>query len=176
MDNYINQLIEEIREATTHVKPPHEFRNDADPDDETDFEDMSHVEKYIYGDEIPVSAITGIDADMLPPPEKLSYKQQALLTVELEKLLNSKHFALDFPQSFPADRRYPFIRKFWSENHVEMSVGTSHIEFCSYEKESCPFPGYCTTCDEIDEQFRKDEEIGKPKRDLNDSDDPDMPF
>ena len=176
MNNYINQLIEIIREATTHVKPPHEIWNDADPDDEIDLEDMSHVEKYIYGDEIPVSEITGIDADMLPPPEKLSYKQQALLTIELEKLLNNKHFALDFPQSFPADRRYPFIRKFWSENHVEMSFGTSHIEFCSYEKECCPFPGYCTSCDEIEEQFRIDEANEKRKRDLGDLDDLDLPF
>lgn len=176
MEKYINQLVDLIREATNKIKPPHEIWDNADPDYDVELEDLSHVEKFIYGEELPISQITGIDVAMLPPPDKLTYEQQAMLASELEGLLINKHFFLDFPQTFPADRRYPFIRKFWSENHVELSFGENHIEFCSYEKDCCPFPCYCTTCDEVEEQFRLDEERSKRAQERGYDDDIELPF
>lgn len=160
MQRYIEQLIDDLHKATWGMKPPHEIweESEADPDDELELEDMSYVEKYLYGDEIPISAITGIGPDQIPPAEKLNQEQQALLAVELEKLLQYFHFYLDFPENFPAHLRYPFILKFWEEKHVALSFGENHIEFCDYDEEHCPFPGYCNTCKEVAEQMKFDEE------------------
>lgn len=150
MEKYIQQLIDDIRTAGLKIKPPHEVWEYADPDDEIELEDISQVEKYVYGEEIPISTITGIDDIMLPPPHKLSKNQMAALAEELEKLLELKNFALEFPENLPMHMRYPFIKKFWEEKHVEMSFGTSHIEFCQYEPENCPYPDYCQCKDFID--------------------------
>ncbi len=175
MERYIQQLIDDIHRATYNLRPPHDIwaYSEADPQDELELEDMSHVEKYLYGEKEPISSITGIDGGQLPPADKLTPEQQGLLASELEELLDYFHFRLEFPVDYPAHLRYPFIKKFWNESHVPMSFGTTHIEFCDYDKENCPFPGYCTTCDEVEAQMKYDEEnAGNPDtRDDQDLDD-----
>jgi hypothetical protein len=161
MERYIEQLIADIRKATWNMRPPHELwiESKADPDNELELEDMSHVEKYLYGEKEPVSVITGIDQNQLPPPEKLTEEQQTLLAAELENLLQYFHFYLDFPDNYPIHLRYPFILNFWGEEHVVLSFGENHIEFCDYEEENCPFPGYCNTCREFAEEIENDKKI-----------------
>ncbi|HKM93327.1 MAG TPA: hypothetical protein VJY41_06730 [Prolixibacteraceae bacterium] len=161
MQHYIDQLIGDIREATLNVKPPHKlwFESYADPDDEGELEDMSYVEQYLYGKEEPISDITGIDVSLLPPPNKLTEDQQAIMSVELEKLLEIFHFHLDFPETYPAHLRYPFIVNFWNESHVPLSFGKSHIEFCDYCNDYCAFPDYCTVCPEVKAQMEFDEQF-----------------
>lgn len=162
MQRYIEQLIEDLHKATWNLRPPHELWEEtgADPDDEVELEDMSFVEEYMYGDKLPISDITGIEQEQLPPPEQLTQDQKALLAAELEKLLQFFHFCLDFPADYPTHLRYSFIRDFWKEEHVPMSFGETHIEFCSFEEENCPFPGYCNTCREVTEQMEFDNRYG----------------
>lgn len=176
MEKYFAQLMEDIRKVTWNEKPPRELwiESKADPDNELELEDMSYVEKYLYGEKESISAITGIETHFLPPPEKLSEKQKALLSKELENLLQIHHFQLDFPGKYPPHLRYSFIRNFWNEEHVALSFGTSHIEFCDYEKKNCPFPGYCKTCDEVEAQMKYDEELYKKNTD--DMDLNELPF
>lgn len=161
MQEYINQLIGDIRAAGWNMRPPNEIWGNADPEDEVELEDMSYVEKYMYGEEELISEITGIDAIMFPPPEKLTDAQKTLLSVELEKLLLNYSFVLDFPEAYPSHLRYPFIRNFWSESHVPLTFGTNHIEFCDYEEGQCPFAGYCDICKEMEEQMKQDEKNNK---------------
>lgn len=143
MENYIRQLIEDIRATRLEIVQQNELKSTTDPEDEIALGDFSLVEKYIYGERIPIEVITGIEANLLPPADKLTHDQMAVLAEELEKLLEVKHFALVFPESLPLHIRYPLIRKFWNEMHVEMTSGTSHIEFCRYEPDNCPYPDYC---------------------------------
>ncbi len=160
MERYLEQLIGDIRNATWKVSPPHEIweKSGADPDNELELEDMSYVEQYVYGDEISISEITGIEQELLPPVEQLPELQQEVLASELEKLLNVHHFFPDFPADYPVLLRYPFLRQLWSESHVPLSFGENHIEFCDYEEEYCPFPGYCTSCAGFKAQMKADEE------------------
>jgi hypothetical protein len=168
MERYLEQLVGDIRNATWKVSPPHEIweKSGADPDNELELEDISHVEQYVYGDELPISEITGIEQELLPLANQLTEPQQALLASELEKLLNVFHFFPDFPGDYPLNLHYPFLRKIWSESHVPLSFGENHIEFCNYEEENCPFPGYCKSCEEFKAQMKADEEMelrnGKP--------------
>ena len=61
--------------------------------------------------------------------------------------------------------RYPFLYGLWDEEHVPLSFGENHIEFCSYEPENCPFPGYCSICNEINAQMKFDEDHDSGKGD-----------
>jgi hypothetical protein len=160
MQHYISQLINDIRQATWNLQPPHSLweESEADPDNELELEDMSFIEQYVEGERQPISQITGISSEQLPPPDKLNIEQCALLASELEKLLEYFHFRLDFPMGYPYELRYKFIRDFWVEEHVLLSFGENHIEFCDYNEENCPFPGYCNTCKEIAGQMKFDEE------------------
>lgn len=164
MQRYLEQLIDDLHQATWGMKPPHEIwqESEADPDDELELDDLSYVEKHLYGDEQPISVITGIDREKLPPVDKLNEAQQALLATELEKLLQFFHFHLDFPENFPAHLKYPFILDFWEEEHVALSFGEDHVEFCNYSEGFCAFPDYCTSCPEINAQLKYDEEHASP--------------
>jgi hypothetical protein len=159
MERYIEQLIDDIHKATRNLKSPHRIREETNADltNEIDCYDISHIEKYYEGEGQYIAQITGIDPENLPPAEMLTKKQQALLAKELEQLLLTFHFVLDFPHNFPAHLRYSFIREFWNEKQVALSFGENHIEFCEYEEENCPFPGYCSTCREIEAQLKSDE-------------------
>ena len=159
MDHYISQLISDIHQATWRVRPPHEIWEDVDTESEVELEDISYVEEHVYGIPEKISSITGIATEFLPEPEKLNKEQSGLLSVELEKLLNFFHFYLDFPEAYPLNLRYPFIRELWDEEHVPLSFGESHIEFCDYEEEHCPFPGHCNTCKEVAQQMEFDNKI-----------------
>lgn len=181
MKRYIEQLIEDIHQATWKIKPPHKIweESEADPYDEGELEDISYVEKFIYGEEKTISKITGIDTELLPDFDQLSIDEQSLLAKELENFLKFFNFYLDFPKNFPEHLRYPFIKDFWSENHVPLSFGENHIEFCEYDDEFCPFPGYCKTCEEIEAQMKFDEEQHKKNSkniDNSDNDDEFVPF
>lgn len=162
MQRYIEQLIADIHQASWNLKPPHKLwmETGADPDDELELEDISFIEEYVEGEEVPIAGITGLTQEQLPPPEQLNEQQKALLAEELEKLLEVFHFKLEFPESFPAHLRYPFIRDFRSESHVALSFGVNHIEFCDYEEEHCPFAGYCNSCKEVTAEIKNDEQTG----------------
>ncbi len=175
MQRYIEQLIEDINAATWKVRPPREIWDSVDLENECEIDDISYVEKYVYGEEEPISKITGVDVVQLPPAERLSDDQKSELAAKLEKLLEIHHFKLEFPNEYPMYLRYAFIFNFWHEEHVEMSFGTSHIEFCDFEEKNCPFPGYCTTCKEIEEQMRFDEAQQQGNEKLGTPDD-DCPF
>ena len=161
MEYYLEQLIYDIRQTTNDLNPDPRIGEEqkAMPDREDD-QDESYIDQYLYGEKEPISKITGIHCDLLPAPERLTPQQQECLAPELEALLDHFHFKLEFPSGFPAHLRYPFIRKFWSEDHVPLSLGYCHIEFCNYGTEDCPFPGYCTICTEIDAQIKFEENCG----------------
>lgn len=163
MEKYIEQLIKDIRKATFNIRPPRDLWADADPDDESEVEDLAYAEEFIYGEKEPVESITGIKADALPPKEKLTTKQQELLAVELEKLLNYFNFRFEFPENLPVHLRYPFLRDFWHEEKVALSFGESLVEMCDFDEENCPFPGYCAGCAE----FAKEEEEGVQANDAD---------
>jgi len=160
MERYIEQLIEDLHEVTRNMKLPHRISEEtgADPYYDVTLEDFSYIDEYLYGDKIPVSSITGIALELLPPADLLSNEQQALLATELENLLMYFHFYLDFPEDYPDHLRYSFILNFWKEEHVPMSIGEGHFNFCDYEEEHCPFPGYCDSCRIVAEQMILDEQ------------------
>jgi len=155
MKHYIQQLIEDIRKVSGDQK--HRENLGLRYSDEPDPEDMAYVERFIEGKQQSIAWITGLEQAQFPPPERLTTEQQELLSIELEELLQNFHFVLDFPENYPVYLRYSFIRDFWLEKQVPMSFGESHIEFCDYEEENCPFPGYCTTCQDIKEEFKSSE-------------------
>ncbi|MFW6310099.1 MAG: hypothetical protein ACOC1D_03270 [Prolixibacteraceae bacterium] len=155
-EKYIEQLIKDIRKATFNIRPPRELWADADPDDEGVVEDLAYAEEFIYGEKEPVEKITGIKVGSLPPEERLTTKQQEVLAIELEKLLNYFNFRFEFPENLPVHMRYPWLRNFWQEERVALSFGESYVGLCDYDEENCPFPGYCTGCAD----FAKEEEEG----------------
>ncbi len=153
MQRYITQLTEDLHEIARKAYPLGKTEEKKTVyDDETFLKHIEDVENYLHGEQLLISEITGILPEQLPPLGKLNESQKEQLSVELEDFLAHFHFSLDFPQNYPRHLRYPFIKDFWSEKHAPMQFGTSHIEFCEYDEANCPFPGYCSNCDEFEDK------------------------
>lgn len=170
MKRYIEQLVEDIAKQSSNQKKSTKVAEVIPSIDEMEIH-FAMVERYLEADPTPISEITGFQAYLLPPAGRLTKAQKGKLAKSLERLANSFNFHLDFPQKYPGHLKYKFIRKFWYGEHVYLRVGENHIEFCSYDKSSCPFPAYCTICDEVEGKFA---EKGVPKDNVQD--DIEMPF
>jgi hypothetical protein len=169
MELYTQQLIDDLRKARTVVRPPSDVWDDVDVNDEGLVEDMAYVEEFIYGTPQPMSKIIGIETKLLPPPHKLNDEQKATIVVEIEATLQHFNFVLEFPIDFPKHLRYKFLLEIWEDDFVAVSFGQSHIEFCDFEVESCPFPDHCKLCYEFEEECKED-----PKSDCSDDEDTDL--
>jgi hypothetical protein len=146
MYHHLENLISLIRQSRHWPHKGLYIMPEVDPDEFSEPENRSYSDRLLGGHRIPVSRITDIDNRLLPPPDELTFQQQAILANELEILLLFFHFRLDFPGSYPTHLRYTFILKLWSEKHVPVPFGENHIVFCDYKEETCPFTGYCNIC------------------------------
>ncbi|REL24690.1 hypothetical protein DYD21_17700 [Rhodohalobacter sp. SW132] len=134
-------------------------QNLPDPDEASDFESHSlpdeikmfaGVERYLHGTARPISKITGINPQSFPPLKKLNDAQAAFLLDEMIKLLKAYHFYPDFPKHLPDHIRYNLLRDNWNAEMVYTGEGHSHIEFCTYNPDECPFPGEFCQCKNYD--------------------------
>jgi len=146
LDNYVVRLAQQMRKAAQNLPDPEEttdFDSNGLPDEIKMF---TGVERYIHGRARPISEITGIRTDSFPQLKKLNDAQAAFLQDEMMKLLRAYHFYPDFPKQLPDHIRYTLLRKHWSEKMVYTGEGHSHIEFCSYLPDECPFPDNFCGC------------------------------
>lgn len=157
----LSNLLHLIQQACLQVPPPHPIWevSRADPDNELELEDISYIEQMFVGTERPIAEITGISWFELPEPDDLNEQQKETLAIALTQLLEHHNFQLDFPESYPMALRYALIRDFWMTDQVPLTYGMQTIELCSMEPENCPFPGYCTVCDEVAAQMTADSNI-----------------
>ena len=150
IQKYIEQLLADLQKAAENAANPDPLKNKM-VSSAQDFQNhIAQVEEYLHGPMYRLSDIVGIDAAMLPADDLLSDEQTALLATEMESLLNAFNYYPDFPQNtgkeVPPRLRYRAMRSRWESEQTIMSFGESHLEFCSYDEEACPFPGYCNTC------------------------------
>jgi len=150
MKRYIEQLIEDMRAAAI-AAPPDPFDN-PDLDDDEAFEmEMEETERFVNGPYQKLADIVGIDKIMLPAPERLAEGDMQKLIPEIVALLNAYHFQPEYPEKVPPLMIYQALYNIWDDDFVQMRFGTVHIDFCDYDPETCPFPGYCTLCQENEE-------------------------
>lgn len=141
MEQYIKQLIEDIRQA--HARRPVVNHKDH----------FESVEAYVYGPEYSMKELSGIAPEALPPPEKLSISQMGDLCVEIRALWFEYNIVFDLPDRIPPRYLYAELRRKWQEEKFPLiEHGHIHIEFCDYVPEECPWPErYCKCREWLDE-------------------------
>jgi hypothetical protein len=151
MKRYIEQLIEDLRNAA--IQAPEDPFDDPDLDQDEALElELEESERFVSGPTERLSDIVGIPQKHLPAPGKLTDKQKQKIVPELIDLLHAYNFYPEYPDGVPLHLVYNAIYGIWEDDYVPMRFGQSHIEFCDYDEENCPFPGYCNLCKEFLEQ------------------------
>jgi len=155
-NNYIVQLIEELRESAENLPDPNEiteFDEESLPEELKMFAD---VERYLHGKAKKISYITGINSEKFPEARKLTDAQLSVLLDEMQRTLASFGFFCDFPAGLPADIKYKLLKEKWDDKVVYAGgSGASYFEFCEYEPTECPYPEKFCRCKgfDLDDDF-----------------------
>lgn len=156
MEHYIEQLMEDFREASKRVPPPGPLREDIDKDNPNEVEDMAYIEEHYLSTPKPLSEIVGIETKYLPPMEKLTEEQAERLYTEMERMLNAYHFRMVFPDGLPAIIKYRCMCDLWDDKQAMVGAGEVEILICDSDPEICPFPeGFCD-CKRIEEEWERE--------------------
>ncbi|MCH8555295.1 MAG: hypothetical protein LAT76_09065 [Schleiferiaceae bacterium] len=141
MENYINQVLEDLRLAYLGAFENAQVNFVSDSGDDVLLESVS---QYVNGPRTPLSLIVGIEKVFLPPAELLLERQASVLCREMIRLLAAYNFFPVFPENLPDKSKYRLLLEIWDSPQVFVKTGTVHLEFCEYDPDVCPFPnGFC---------------------------------
>ena len=143
MERYIEQLVEDLREAKHKTRPPKMILP-------TNLEFVRGVEEYLHGEQYEMGKLFGIEKKQFPPIEKLTTKQIQILTNELIKLWLEFKFIPDFPKKLPLKYKYKLLVDYLEEKTTCTSQEHLHFDFCTYDIDSCPLPEDFCTCKDFE--------------------------
>jgi hypothetical protein len=149
MQQYIQQLIADMRQAAVNLpaKPYYDIPPEA--------EGIEYVIEWENATAKPMKEWIGIAKEHFPPPDKLTDDELAVMVDEILKLWAAYNFYTDFPENLPVRIAYKVLVDFFDKPVAWVSQGNSHIEFCDYDPNNCPFPAAFCRCkdfaDETDE-------------------------
>ncbi len=152
MDQYLDQLIADLRERHDKQPPPVDYRlmhpQYADVPDE-----LKYVVEWENAPRQSFSTLFGIPAEAFPPPEKLSDPQmERLLKAIFELWAAWRIFADLIPKGVSVATVYQVITDYWRNETISyISEGDTHLEFCSYDPQDCPWELKHCTCKDYDE-------------------------
>ncbi|MCD6112522.1 MAG: hypothetical protein J7J86_04545 [Bacteroidales bacterium] len=148
MKKYLNQLIEDIHKAAENLpaKPYLEISEDE--------ECLRGCMEYESTKPKPMQEWFGIDKKNFPTAEMLSKDEIKLMIKEIIELWHAYNFVPDLPEDVPDDLVYKALVNKFDEPVKWISEGCCHIEFCDYDEDNCPFPGYCNLCKEFQDEDR----------------------
>ncbi len=171
MKKYIKQLVLDMRDAAS-LAPSNPFENDDISREEAINVEMDDADRFKNGLTEKLSDIVGISRLLLPNPDMLNVSQANGLVHEMMNLLNAYNFIPEFPDELPILIQYQALYDIWDDKYVHITTGRVIIEFCDYDEENCPFPGYCKRCEEMymDESFYTTKNILNETRDLPNED------
>jgi len=123
-------------------------------------EHLRDVYEWEHAVEKPMHEWFGISADIFPNEQKLTDKQVKLLVEELINLWEAFNFLPELPGELPVRMKYKFMTGYLDKPVRWVSEGLTHIEFCHYDPDECPFPEEFCMCknlvDETDFKFSND--------------------
>ena len=142
MQHYIDQLIEDLKEAKKFTIADPVFSDDYD-----EFErQMLEIEN---APDIQCKNLIGISFEQIPPPEKLSEIQMQQLVTAITDTFETFNISVDFTERMPLILRYELLRDIFKMDIQYMPGFTHHFDFCSGDCEECKIAAYCDTKDSI---------------------------
>ena len=150
-DNYIVQLVENMRESAQNLPDPNvmsEFDEESLPEELKMF---AYAERFIRGKAKPLAVITSIDTKAFPPGNRMTNAQITFLFDEMTRLLSAFGFYADFPEGLPVEQKYSLLRQSWNNEFVYTGDDMTFFEFCDYEPGRCPFPESFCRCKDFDD-------------------------
>ena len=138
MQNYINQLIEDLSEvtenppATSFIEIPPHFTGSA-ADAELALTPYKTIEE-----------LTGIKQEIFPDITQLEGKQWDQVNKAILKVFESLNLELlDVPANYPPELLYETLTTNWQHPVQYLPTSGMDLEFCTGNPLTCPYGEYC---------------------------------
>jgi hypothetical protein len=157
MEQYINQLIEDIQNAqrpeSEHVEEEESTFLADDLDDlDTHFAD---IERYTSGEgKTNLGSNIGLEEVQFPPFERITEEQMIRVCEAFHQCLFTWNITAEMPQNLPISLRYKTLISTLKRDVFIQSSGFIHLEFCHYDSENCPFGLEFCECKNIEDEYR----------------------
>ncbi|MEO8086641.1 MAG: hypothetical protein ABI763_07475 [Bacteroidota bacterium] len=165
MQNYINQLLEDMEHAHREEDAIEESNSSNPFDDEDDF---AYLERWINHKPVQTFGFyCGLEKEQFPPAEMLTKKQQYQLSNGFMQLLRSWNLGVQLPKKFPIAKKYTLLCGLLNVKTDIVSDGNIDFEFCTFDPPSCPFKEYCV-CDEweVGTTVEEEKDANTPNKDV----------
>jgi hypothetical protein len=139
MELYVTQLIEDLEAAQQPVEP-------YVPGEEQLMEGLfDEVEDYVSGEKhVKICELIGFLPEQFPPSNRLNTNQLKRVFFALDQLLDSYNIDTNLPNKLPIKRKYELVTNELTEEVFASKHGFTHLEYCNYDVETCPFgKKYC---------------------------------
>jgi hypothetical protein len=137
MEEYVNQLIEDIKEAALLAPEPVVFSSN-------DEEFMTQIAEAENTPPISSEKLMGLMYLQFPPSERLTIRQMIELNKAIEKMFVAFKIYIELPGTVPVPLRYEMIRGLFKEKfHIKKGLNC-HLDFCSGDCPPCAIADYCS--------------------------------
>ena len=136
MEEYVNQLIEDINEAALLAPEQVVFSSN-------DEEFMTQIAVAENTPPISSEKLMGLMYLQFPPSERLSIEQMIALNNAIEKTFVAFKIFIELPDTVPVPLKYEMIRGLFKEKfHIKNGLNC-HLDFCSGDCPPCAIADYC---------------------------------
>jgi len=151
MQAYIDQLLADLRERHDKQPPPVDYRL-LHPQYADVPEELRYVVEWENAPEQTFEELFGISAEAFPPAEQLSETQMEAIVEGVLSLWKGWRMYATVPEKAPIASLYRVLTNYWREETIcYVSEGDTHLEFCEYDTENCPWgSAHCTCKDFLD--------------------------
>lgn len=150
MQNYINQLIEDLKKSKLAAPESPVLSEDYEEFEEQ----MLEIEN---APDTNSDKLMGLSYEQFPPSEMLNEQQMQELINAIADTFNAYNMCADFPERMPLKMRYELLRDIFKEDIQYMPGFTHHYDFCTGNCEDCKIAEYCNVKDEIIENDKINE-------------------
>lgn len=146
MEKYLEQLIEDLREA--HSRAP-QFKVREDMTEQDILDELREIDRMIHEEPPnPFKNIFGLNPDLFPPAHMLTSKQAEHISEEILFLWSAFNIEPVYPDNFPLANLYPLLVQKFKEPFLYFPGGITGLELCSYDPSQCPFGDDFCSCKE----------------------------
>ena len=156
MEHYINQLLQDLKEAQNN-KPTIPDYSALYPDHQANDPQYEGAMDYMMEWELapyyPMNVLFGLEAEAFPPAEQLTDDQMKQLIAGILELWGEFNIHADLPEEAPNQLVYKALIDKWKNDTIQyISVGTLHVEFCDYNTADCQWGEEYCMCIEYEKE------------------------
>jgi hypothetical protein len=160
MKNYINQLLDDLKQAEQNIPPTPNYKL-LYPDHPAHDFGLEYIVAWECTPEQPMQELFGIPPEAFPPPEKLTRTQMKSLNQGIIDLWAAFGIGVDIPDKATILQCYKVFTKSWKEDGIQYFSpemgGFSSMSFCNSDVETCSWEKFCS-CKKYVKEWEKDYE------------------